>query len=223
MAQDISERNNFAYLTIALVALLFITAVVEQLQSHFGQHMVQAAVVLALSVGIWSVKGAGHFFLTGMGLVLLVLVATIAGLILDWSGLVFVRLAAMLLYFLMMTWLAMRQVLFTGPIDGNKIVGSVCIYLLLGLIWGTLYTALLVLSPTTFNGVRAGMWEDNLPDLLYFSFVTLTTLGFGDISPAEPVAKFLVYMEAIVGQFYIAILVASLIGIRVSAYRPGNE
>ena len=49
-----------------------------------------------------------------------------------------------------------------------------------------------------------------------YSFVTLTTLGYGDISPVLPLARFLVYMEAIVGVFYMAILVASLIGVRLS-------
>lgn len=223
MKPHISDRNNFAYLAIALVSLLFISAAAEQLQSHFGQHIVQGGIVFALAFGVWSIKGGGHSFLTGIGLVLLVLIATVAGLILDWTSLVLVRLTAMLLYFAMMAWLAVRQVLFTGPIDHNKIVGSVCIYFLLGLVWAMLYTLLLELSPTTFNGVTAGVWEDNLPDLLYFSFVTLTTLGFGDISPAEPIAKFLVYMEAVVGQLYIAILVASLVGIRISTYRRGSE
>jgi len=219
MKRRISERNNFAYLTVSLVLMLFTAALVEQFQSSFDQHIVQTAIILALAFGVWSIKGGGHSFLTGIGLVLTVLIVTIAGLILDWTGLVFLRLTAMLLYFALMTWMAVKQVLFSGPIDHNKIVGSVCIYLLLGLIWATLYTALVQISPTTFNGFEAGLWEEDLPDLLYFSFVCLSTLGFGDITPAEPVARFLAYIEAVVGQFYIAILVASLVGIRISAHR----
>ena len=67
------------------------------------------------------------------------------------------------------------------------------------------------------------MWYENFADGTYFSFVTLTTLGYGDISPVTPVARFLVYMEAIVGVFYMAILVASLIGMRVSARQSDHE
>jgi voltage-gated potassium channel len=59
-------------------------------------------------------------------------------------------------------------------------------------------------------------WFTLFPDFIYFSFVTITTLGFGDISPTLPVARFLVYLEAIIGQFYLAILVASLVGSRLS-------
>jgi len=67
------------------------------------------------------------------------------------------------------------------------------------------------------------VWYDNFADVAYFSFVTLTTLGYGDISPIVPIARFLVYMEAIVGVFYMAILVASLIGIRISALNADQE
>ncbi len=53
--------------------------------------------------------------------------------------------------------------------------------------------------------------------------MSLTTLGYGDITPVLPVARFLVYTEALVGQFYVAILVASLVGVRVSAHAPSAE
>ncbi|MDB4410029.1 potassium channel family protein, partial [Gammaproteobacteria bacterium] len=59
-------------------------------------------------------------------------------------------------------------------------------------------------------------WLENYTSAIYFSFVTITTLGYGDISPVLPLARFLVIMEAIVGVFYMAILVASLIGVRMS-------
>ena len=70
--------------------------------------------------------------------------------------------------------------------------------------------------PGAFNGLPQAPWIDNFATVIYFSFVTITTLGYGDISPALPLARFLVYMEAIVGVFYMAILVASLIGVRMS-------
>jgi hypothetical protein len=55
-----------------------------------------------------------------------------------------------------------------------------------------------------------------LQKAVYYSFVTMTTLGFGDISPLQPLARYLTYLEAVTGQFYIAILVASLIGVRLA-------
>ena len=61
-----------------------------------------------------------------------------------------------------------------------------------------------------------GPWLETLPEFVYFSFVSLTTLGYGDISPATPIARFVVYLEAILGQLYLAIMVAGLVGIGIS-------
>jgi voltage-gated potassium channel Kch len=77
--------------------------------------------------------------------------------------------------------------------------------------------------PGAFNGLEQVIWYENFADVAYYSFVTLTTLGYGDISPVIPIARFLVYMEAIVGVFYMAILVASLIGIRTSKLHSENN
>ena len=73
---------------------------------------------------------------------------------------------------------------------------------------------MLEFSPTAFNGMEHQLWEDNFSRATYFSYVTLTTLGYGDISPAEPLSRVLVYIEAMVGTFYMAVVIASLIGAR---------
>lgn len=64
--------------------------------------------------------------------------------------------------------------------------------------------------------MEAAPWVDNFSTVTYFSFVSLTTLGYGDISPAEPFSRVVVYLEAVIGVFYMAIVVASLIG----AHKP---
>ena len=79
-----------------------------------------------------------------------------------------------------------------------------------------LYLFIAEAVPDAFNGLHQAPWLENFAAAVYFSFVTITTLGFGDISPVLPLARFLVFMEAIVGVFYMAILVASLIGVRMS-------
>ena len=80
-------------------------------------------------------------------------------------------------------------------------------------------TCALPICPNAFNGLAHASWYQNFPVVTYYSFVTLTTLGYGDISPLLPLARFLVFMEAVVGVFYMAILVASLIGVRMSAHQ----
>jgi hypothetical protein len=79
-----------------------------------------------------------------------------------------------------------------------------------------LYLFIAEAVPDAFNGLEQAPWYVHFAELSYYSFVTLTTLGYGDITPAVPVAKFLAFSEALTGVLYIAILVASLIGARLS-------
>jgi len=96
----------------------------------------------------------------------------------------------------------------------NILCGAVAIYLMLGLSWALVFSVLEAISPGTIalSNTNAELaWID----LLYFSFTTLTTLGYGDITPISPVARIWANLEAITGTLYIAVLVARL----VSLYR----
>ena len=216
MSRKITERNNFAWLTSTLTLLLFAAAMADQLDLHLGQLVLQIWLVMALAMGVWSIRTETHWYLTRVGFMTGVVILALAGIFLDWTRLDLIWLGLMCAYLVVTARVAMEQVLFSGPVDGNKIIGAVCIYLLLGLIWTTLYLIVAELVPGAFNGLGDGPWDETFPDFVYFSFVTLSTLGYGDISPLAPVARFLAFAEAIVGQFYIAVLVASLVGIRIS-------
>jgi len=219
----VSEKNNFLYLVISLVFLLLVGALVDQFPSNLGQHVFQAVTVITLATGIAGFRSSKLWFHTGIGFTVLVLVVVMLGILLDVAGMSYLHLLILTGFYSWATWLAARQVLFTGPIDGNKIVGAICIYLLIGLIWTLLYLFIAQAIPDSFNGLEQAVWYDNFADVAYYSFVTLTTLGYGDISPVVPLARFLVYMEAIVGVFYMAILVASLIGIRTSSIQVEKD
>ena len=110
--------------------------------------------------------------------------------------------------------------LFTGDIDGNKIIGAICIYIMLGLLWTFGFLIVEQVAPGSISGLGEGGWHQKLQDVVYYSFITLTTVGYGEIAPIAPISRFLAYLEAITGQFYIAILVASLIGAR---FAGGSE
>ena len=210
------ETGNFAYLTGALVFLLFFIALMDQFEIILGQLVIQAAIVIVLAFEVWSIKSRSRWFFTRIGFLMAILCVTVGGYLLEVAGLDLLWLVILLAYLLLTTWITTNQVLFTGSIDLNKIIGSACIFLLLGLIWTILYMIVTELIPDAFNGVSATHWYQTFPDLIYFSFVSLTTLGYGDIGPIAPLARFLAFMEAMVGQFYIAIVVASLVGVGIS-------
>lgn len=219
----VSEKNNFIYLTVSLVILLLVAALVDQFPIPLGTHLVQALTVLTLASGVIGLQNSRLRFRTRLGLIASLIAIVLLGVLLDVQGLHYTHLLIMISFYTWATWLAARQVLFTGPIDRNKIVGAICIYLLMGLIWALSYLLIAQAVPGAFNGLEQLPWYENFADVSYYSYVTLTTLGYGDISPVAPVARFLVYMEAIVGVFYMAILVASLIGISTSKIQAKDE
>ena len=221
--ESVSKKNNFIYLVVSLVALLLVGALVSQFPSALGQHIFQAVSVVTLAMSTFGFRYARLRLQTSIVFTLSVLIIVLLGVFLNANGMSSLHLFVLIIFYLWMTWLAAKQILFSGHVDGNKVVGAISIYLLIGLIWALLYLFIAQTIPGAFNGLEQRLWYDNFADGAYFSFVTLTTLGYGDISPVVPIARFLVYMEAIVGVFYLTILVASLIGIRISTLLTDHE
>jgi hypothetical protein len=218
MEKEISEKDNFSYLLISLIFLLFSRACVDEFmtRSGLGQYLVVALTIISMSIGVWSIRSNRYAFNTGLGLVGGILTITIIVGVLDMVQLESIHILLMLFFFLLTLKLASEQVLFSGKITSNSLIGSICIFLLLGLIWVMLYLLVAEFNPNAFSGIDQTSWKRNFPDFIYFSFVTLTTLGFGDLLPLSPLARFLGYMESVVGVFYMAVVVSSLVGARLS-------
>ena len=101
----------------------------------------------------------------------------------------------------------------------DALLGAVCGYLLLGIIWTVLYRAVETASPGSFSvpAQQAGRSSGvDRATLGYYSFITLATVGYGDVAPITPIARTLAWTEAVAGQFYLAVLVAGLVGVKVS-------
>lgn len=107
----------------------------------------------------------------------------------------------------------LRFILKTDKVDFNIISAAISVYLIIGLIWTFIYAALDLRNPGAILSSSAENYYEVLQDYLYFSFVTMTTLGYGDISPSTTVAQRWVILQAIVGQFYLVIFVARLVGL----------
>ena len=214
--KPVSEKNNFLYLTVGIVVLLLVGAISDQFEGMIGHQLVQAFSVINIVVGIYGFKSEKMWFHSTFGITVSVISIVVIGIVLELLHLYYLHLILLFCFYLWAIWLAGRQVLFSGAVDMNRIVGAICIYLLMGLIWTLMYLFIAQAIPGAFNGVEQMVWYDNFADVAYYSYVTLTTLGYGDISPVAPIARFLVYMEAVVGVFYMAILVASLIGVGIS-------
>ena len=212
MGNKITEQNNFYYLTIALIILLVSSSLDQVLHITWLDKIMQGITLLTFVVCLVSLRFDSGWY------------RFLISLVIAWVGLIVIKelfafkqvdvamLVLMLTFFFGTFKSIMRQILFTGTIDNNKVVGSLALFLLLGLMWAIAYLLILEFSPESFTGLEAKDWGDNFSNAAYFSFVTLTTLGYGDMSPISPVAQVIVYLEAIAGVFYMAIVVASLVG-----------
>ncbi len=113
--------------------------------------------------------------------------------------------------------------LFTArKIVSDVIFAALCLYFLLGIVWTFAYFLIEINSPGAISlvselGSAATNPRDLLRDILYFSFVTITTLGYGDITPVSRLAQSLAIIQAFVGQIYIAIVIARLVAMQLAA------
>lgn len=205
------KQNNFAYLLAGLLFLLLGIPLFRDLTEVTYLVVSDLAFSIAIFIGIWSLQDTRRWFL--IALVLMVL--GVGGNLLALAGaghlFIYVSLGSYIVFLLLAITLATRQVFRAEKVSGNNIIGAICIYLLLGVIWSLLYVLVNLLIPGSFGGQITGSTYQQLQDFLYYSVVTLTSLGYGDILPVGATARALSALEVIFGQFYIAILVAALV------------
>src|SRR6202045_829895 len=134
-----------------------------------------------------------------------------------------------LLLFIFVTWHLLCGVLRQREITSETISMSISVYLLLGFTWGLFYIVLHHVQPLAFNlgsppAPDSGASEQKaFPILIYFSLTTLATIGYGDITPVSLQARYAAVAEGIMGQFYMAILVARLVGMQMSQVASRQE
>ena len=216
-------RGNFAYLLISLLGFLLLTSVLAQYPAIGGDQILMFVIEATLIVGIWSLVRHRFWFMAGVVLIAIGAMNIILEMVINHSWAPYINLIVALLFYLFTTVIAFRSLLTGNRINLNMIMGSICVYILVGISWSIFYFFVSVIHPGAFNGVTETGAKQQFTDLLYYSFVTLSTLGYGDITPVTPIARTLAYIEALFGQFYIAILVASFVGMHISRSSKESE
>jgi voltage-gated potassium channel len=133
-----------------------------------------------------------------------------------------------IVFFLGAAALIVRSLFGRREVSFDSILGAVCGYIFLGVGWAVGYAIVETFSPGSFSFgptiVTPGKHPPMLPQvLIYYSFITLTTVGYGDITPASPAARSLAWMEAITGQFYLAVIVAALVTLITAKHGRSNS
>jgi hypothetical protein len=207
-----SEANLSVFLALLVLLIFLIPSLgLERADERlYGNLMTSVMLVCGVAIA-WRRRAV--FFLA-----LSVTVVTLAARWADflrntplgvWPHLLSIAAILMLLYILL------SQVFAPGPVTAMRIQGAIAVYLLFGIAWAHAYAIVGSTIPGSFTIPER---ELQLPsEWFYYSFVTLTTLGFGDIVPSHRVARALTVGEVLTGQLYLAVLIGRLVGMQISS------
>jgi len=213
-------KSQHLWLFVTLMIYLLAVPLVEEMFPR-TKTLLDLFIVAVFMAGAYSVIKHRRSFFLACGLLLLGLVLTLGDFGLRsrlWDV-----LGCMLLIAFMVMVLAgiVRDVMTTDQVTFDTISGALSGYLLMGILWGFAYMAIEIVWPGSFDfggGVLSTMKGSdyaghNWSVMFYFSFVTLTTTGYGDVTPLTSTAGQLAITEAVVGQFYMVVLVARLVAL----------
>jgi hypothetical protein len=205
-------------LTVLLILMLFVFAPLQAVGVKLFQVL---SFVSALGLI------AGIFLLSGSPMVVVALLAAFAMAgtaalsrlsapsVLD----VYLFAGALLIMGVAMVSVVARTVFATGRVTHHRIIGAILVYLSVAVTFSALFTIVGLLVPNAFSGMAFKDDPALASNVIYFSFVTLTSTGYGDVFPVHPVARSLCNFETIVGQLYPATLLARLVSLEIEGRR----
>lgn len=224
---DKPQARNFYAL---LGSTLFFIIISPHVRFVWGEAFVAITFMLILLSTVYALSNNRKVLCIGASL-------AVPAIILNWiiffDDIVWIHFFAYLMNIAFLTYAIItfiRSVFFSGKIEVHLVWGALSIYLLIALLWALIYALFDWIQPNSFADLDVHLRGDEIEYLsrkydilVYYSFVTLTTLGFGDIAPSTPIIKVLSVLEAVSGQFYIAILVASLVGSLMQVKRERED
>jgi voltage-gated potassium channel len=203
--------ENFFFLLIALLA--FILSWPFLLTLNYGRVIVTLLFIGVFFASIYSV-GRKNKFVYSILLTLVILSITLR-IIVHFYQTPFFMITAALMNVTCLTFVAiviLEHILIGRKITLNEIYGAICVYLLIGLIWTIMFILTHLLNPQAFYiSPDAAHYTRELSQFLYFSFVTLTSAGCCEIYPISPMARGLVFLEVIISQIYLIVLIGWMV------------
>jgi Ion channel len=201
---------RFSILLFSLLLLALLNPLLEEIGLVKAQILLNISFTLVLISGIYAISR------TKRALIIVLFMASVP-LILMWLKPYFptwnVQLTLEIIlatYFLVIAIVVLTKVIKNERVTWEKISAALCVYLLIGMVWAFLYSISEKIHPASFElkGV-------SFSQFVYYSMITLCTVGYGDITPLAPFVRALAYVEAITGQFYLTVLVARLVGLHI--------
>ena len=212
---------KYTFLVLSIVFLFFTMPMVEQ-----ERHFLPFLFLLVMATVLWSLSL--HTVLLSLCLVLGFLgfglhlsTETIGFSEATSRVLKMVERGAYTLFYGISLLVFLHRIFSEKMVTADTIQGGIAVYFLSGLLWAFFYHTLFLFHSDAIS--LSDQASGEFSDMIYFSFITLTTLGYGDITPVSQMAKTLTLLEAVWGQTYLAVLVARLVGLHLSGSNKSDH
>jgi voltage-gated potassium channel Kch len=205
---------RFPIFTISLVAILFgdMLMPVKIFESFFAPLFR----ILNMLAGILLLYRSGRIKWLISGILIIIVLTHVFqnSIALELKTLQYINFGLFFLFFALITWQVILQVWLSKQVDQTVILGLISGYICLGLLGFFMFLSIEVIEPGSFSGPGAILLTElaGRESLMYFSFITLMTIGYGEIVPASGLAMNATILLGLLGQFYLVIIMAIVIG-----------
>lgn len=220
------SQYKYQFLLAAQLLLSFISPLFST--TPYARPVVDLAITAVFATAIIVIANTRKHLVIGLILMIPTLAVTWGIKIYHVESLEFISLLGSVIFFSYIAGLILADIFRAEMVTLNIIAAGISVYLFFGNICGFMYAIIGHVDPGAFNipATTASYLGDDVSSLgsaMYFSFVTLTTLGYGDITPINPFARSLAFLEAAMGQIYLTVLIASLVGVHISSSEKGEK
>lgn len=224
----LGKKPSFSFLGLLIWFLIFFL-IGPIIPGYFGKMAIQISFSIMLLFTVFTFSGSKWAMIIGGIVAVISSGANVYILYLDTFWTEMLALTFSFVFVTFATVYLFRNVFLVQEVEVNLIFGAVCVYILLAILWALLYGIIEILSPGSFENLLPTAGNGNLSEeymslkfhaFLYYSFVTQTTLGYGDITPLTPLAKNYAAVQATMGVFYLAALVGGLISMLITRDVP---
>jgi len=210
------NNNRFQALLVFLVIYFASFPIVENLT--ITKHLLSFFYLLIIFSAVFSISETKKPLLISSSLLLFTLIFRWLHYFYQLDTFYLFELSGTCLFWLYIATHILRFIIHQQHINAELVYAAIAVYFIIGLVWTSAYQIIELHNPHSFSIMNeiAYKKQELFFQMWYFSMVTLTTLGYGDITPITMTARSFVILEAMTGQFYLAILIASLVGRRVA-------
>jgi len=208
-----SKERFFIIICLILGLLLLVPILNRFVAVHIFLDIFLTAIVISMA---YTISHKKRYVITGVLFAIVMLASLWLQYFFQNKGIAVISMIAGILFVSLVIASILGVMLKNEIISREIIYQAILLYLLAALLWAFLYTFLELVDPASFN-IDLDQPQSYLLVFQYYSFVTITTLGYGDITPVTEVAKAFSVLEAVVGQLYLVVVVAWLVGMHVSS------